>query len=139
MQIISNFFLKQIFAFNADNAFPNDTQMTVLDKLPNSFEAMNHIHCFNHTLQLSVKNLLHPFMKQLDDNDKMPALVDISNDDEDALDFEGAEEPDEEEDKVEEDEIEDALEALSSEEKEELFKNTDDVRNVIQRVSFISW
>ena len=46
---------------NADNAISNDMQGESLAGMPNSFELKNHVHCFNHTLQLSAKTLLHPF------------------------------------------------------------------------------
>jgi hypothetical protein len=37
------------------------TQGETLVEMPNSFKLKNRVHCFNHTLQLSVKTLLHPF------------------------------------------------------------------------------
>ena len=41
--------------------------------MPNSFSLENCVHCFNHTLQLSMKTLLHPFNiglgKMTDDGD----------------------------------------------------------------------
>jgi len=51
----------QILAVNVDNASLNDTQGQVLAGMANSFELENCVHCFNHTLQLSAKTLLHPF------------------------------------------------------------------------------
>ena len=53
--------MEQILSFNADNALPNDKQTTWLAELPNSFEEANHVWCFNHTLQLSTRALLHLF------------------------------------------------------------------------------
>src|SRR5882724_4378904 len=50
----------KILAFNADNATSNDTQMTKLNALDNSFNEENQVQCFNHTLQLSAKSLLKP-------------------------------------------------------------------------------
>ncbi|KAM6490968.1 hypothetical protein JOM56_013588, partial [Amanita muscaria] len=42
----------KILTFNGDNATSNDKQTTFLDKLPNSFNAINRVRCFNHTIQL---------------------------------------------------------------------------------------
>ncbi|KAG6808335.1 hypothetical protein H0H92_004443 [Tricholoma furcatifolium] len=80
---------KKIMAVNADNATSNDMQTTCLDSLANSFTRLNHVHCFNHTLQLAVKALLHPFSKtdnNADDNTTdIPDLEAIDDDeDEDA-------------------------------------------------------
>ncbi|KAF8874617.1 hypothetical protein BD779DRAFT_1410946, partial [Infundibulicybe gibba] len=44
----------KILAFNSDNATSNDTQTSKLASLTNSFEEVNRVRCFNHTLQLSV-------------------------------------------------------------------------------------
>ena len=61
----------------------------------------------------------------------MPSLVDLS--DVDKLDFKGNEEPEEEDVKdVEFDE--DVLNTLTSAQKDELLKNTDDVRRAIEKV-----
>jgi hypothetical protein len=54
-------YVTQILALNADNAASNDTQVTTLATMPNSFDAVNRVRCFNHTLQLSAKALLKPF------------------------------------------------------------------------------
>jgi hypothetical protein len=35
--------------------------MTKLDAMSNSFDEVNRVRCFNHTLQLSAKTLLKPF------------------------------------------------------------------------------
>ncbi|KAG2079078.1 hypothetical protein BDR04DRAFT_986372, partial [Suillus decipiens] len=43
---------KRILAVNADNATANDTQTMKLTSLDNSFESVNCVRCFNHTLQL---------------------------------------------------------------------------------------
>ena len=51
----------KILALNADNVTSNDTQMTKLDALDNSFDEENWVQCNNHTLQLSAKSLLKPF------------------------------------------------------------------------------
>jgi hypothetical protein len=39
----------------------NDKQTEHLDQFPNSFEALNHVQWFNHTMQLGAKALLKPF------------------------------------------------------------------------------
>jgi hypothetical protein len=54
-------YVTQILALNADNAASNDTQVTTLAAMPNSFDTVNRVRCFNHTLQLSAKALLKPF------------------------------------------------------------------------------
>ena len=51
----------KILTCNNDNAASNDTQIAKLTKLPNMFEETNHVHCFDHTLQLLAKTLLKPF------------------------------------------------------------------------------
>ncbi|KAF8869643.1 hypothetical protein BD779DRAFT_1425354, partial [Infundibulicybe gibba] len=45
---------KKILAFNGDNATSNNKQTRVLSSLPNSFDEVNRVRCFNHTMQLSV-------------------------------------------------------------------------------------
>ena len=52
---------EKVLGINADNALANDTQMSELDVLDNSFKEAYRARCFNHTLQLSVKTLLKPF------------------------------------------------------------------------------
>ena len=82
---------RQILAFNADNATSNDKQTSYLDGLPNSFEAVNHVRCFNHTMQLSVKALMKPFDTPIsldDSNVHEPTDID------DALSVEGDNEGD---------------------------------------------
>ena len=61
-------FLK-ILTFNGDNATSNDKQTTHLHALPNSFDQVNRVRCFNHTIQLSAKKLLEPFTSATDAND----------------------------------------------------------------------
>lgn len=51
----------QMLAFNGDNATSNDTQTDRLHILPNSFDSVNRVRCFNHTMQISAKGLLRPF------------------------------------------------------------------------------
>jgi hypothetical protein len=52
----------QILAWTGDNALSNDTLNTSLGDSPNnSFEAVNRVRCYNHTLNLSVQAFLCPF------------------------------------------------------------------------------
>ncbi|KAI0291392.1 hypothetical protein B0F90DRAFT_1600780, partial [Multifurca ochricompacta] len=50
--LIEHGLTNKILAFNGDNATSNDKQTVFLDKPPNSFDAANHVRCFNHTIQL---------------------------------------------------------------------------------------
>ena len=84
--------------FISDNAMSNDQQTTWLSQLLNNFESVNHIHCFNHTMQLSAKALLCPFTSSAstagiddsithealenDETDGMPGLDDLEEDEE---------------------------------------------------------
>ena len=45
----------------ADNVALNNIQREALAGIDNAFREENHVHCFNHTLQLSAKALLCPF------------------------------------------------------------------------------
>jgi len=84
--ILLNSSSQQILAMNADNATLNDTQGESLADMPNSFQLENHVCCFNHTLQLSVKTLLHPFNvglgKAMEDRDSAD-VDDLLDDDDD--------------------------------------------------------
>jgi hypothetical protein len=80
--------LPKILTINADNVMLNDKQMSHLDKLPNLFKQVNHVRCFNHTLQLSAKALLKTFDNpkpgSIDDNDaddnaQPPDLITFNN------------------------------------------------------------
>ncbi|KAF8236334.1 hypothetical protein L208DRAFT_1026569, partial [Tricholoma matsutake] len=42
----------KILSVTANNVAPNDIQREALTGMDNDFQAENHIHCFNHTLQL---------------------------------------------------------------------------------------
>ena len=73
---------RKILSFNANNASANDTQTMKLDELDNSFNKENHVHCFNHTMQLSAKALLKPFTSGLSGkqtNDDEMAITEIEN------------------------------------------------------------
>ncbi|KAG6821805.1 hypothetical protein H0H92_000756, partial [Tricholoma furcatifolium] len=126
-------------AMTADNASSNDTQTDRLNALPNSFEAINRVRCFNHTLQLSVKALLRPF--SADDDDKnddtandMPELEEICWAEEDEGE-EGEESIDDEaeDDDDGDDNNDDPFSDLSEEERAELMDKTKEVRLVISK------
>ncbi|KAG6807073.1 hypothetical protein H0H92_008924, partial [Tricholoma furcatifolium] len=77
----------KIMAINADNATSNDTQTDHLESLHNSFSHVNRVHCFNHTLNLAVKALLHPFSCKAEDDadsEQMPELMEVDEEDEDS-------------------------------------------------------
>jgi hypothetical protein len=108
----------------------------VLDELPNTFEELNLVRCFNHTIQLSAKGLLKPFYSvgstETDNeteygDDGMPALQAMDDEEE-----EGEGDPDADDD--EEEEEEDPLGALDDDEREELINNTEAVRMTLNKV-----
>jgi hypothetical protein len=106
--------------------------------LPNAFEELNRVRCFNHTIQLSAKALLKPFSSagstETDNetengDDGMPELQ--AMDDEDDKE-EGEDDPDaDDEDKEEE---EDLLTDLDDDKREELINNTEAVRTMLNKV-----
>lgn len=125
-------------AFTGDNATSNDKQTDVLHTLPNTFEELSRVRCFNHTMQLSVKALLKPFSSagsvendnETDNSDdSMPALQAI--DDEEDKD-------DTDEDEDDEEEEEDPLDALDDEEREALMNNTEAVHTTLNKVCLFS-
>jgi hypothetical protein len=71
----------------ADNASLNDTQRETLAGMDNSFEEENHVHCFNHTLQLSAKThlwLFNPALGKVAKDDgagNLDDLLDMEEDD----------------------------------------------------------
>jgi hypothetical protein len=78
--------MPQIFVWTGDNATSNDTQNTKMSTLgTNSFNKINRVRCFAHTLNLIAKSILKPFSapeKKKDsedadggDDDDMPDLV----------------------------------------------------------------
>jgi hypothetical protein len=77
----------KVHAFISDNASSNDAQTTQLQKKNNSFNVLNHVRCFNHTIQLSCKALLKPFTSYISssdaDNDNMQDLEGIEEDKDD--------------------------------------------------------
>src|SRR3984885_8697185 len=108
--------------------------------MPNSFDLENHVRCFNHTLQLSAKTLLHPFnvglgKKTTEDGD--------NNDGDDLLDEELADDTDNDDDDdglpdvPDVDDINDGIDemnALDADEREEMLADTAAVRQTVTKV-----
>lgn len=123
----------QILLFTADNATSNDKQTDYLSGLSNSFEELNQVRCFNHTIQLLAKALLKPFYS--------PGLMgkDDETDDGVVLQAMDDEEEKEEEDKMDDEdkeEEEDPFGAMDDDKGEGLIKNTEAVRIMLMKVSF---
>jgi hypothetical protein len=95
-----------------DNATFNNKQTDKLDDLSNSFEKMNCIRCFNHTMQLSAKALLKPFVTATnisgdqdsdgDDSNMPPLEEDEEDNDEEEGDKEENDDDDDEGDPLDE-------------------------------------
>ena len=122
----------------ANNASSNNVQVAALYELENSFDAANHVQCFNHTIQLSSKALIKPFNVGMgkadggveDSPGDMPSLEEFDHDDDtdddgDAGFFE---------DKDEEDDSEGESEMLSEEEHSSLMNDTSAVRETVSKV-----
>lgn len=138
--------LEQILTFVGDNATSNDKQTTRLHRLPNLFESVNHIPCFNHTMQLSAKALLRPFAcatstaevdsinEALDNDemDEMPGLKGIEDDEE--ADNDNDNNDDAGGNGNDDDEIDEEFNGLSDEEREQLLDNTAAVRGTLDKV-----
>jgi len=108
----------------------------MLDKLPNAFEELNRVRCFNHTIQLSAKGLLKPYYSAGSiatgdeteyGDDGMPALETIDDKEEESAGDPDADDDDEEDE-------EDPLGALDDNEREELISSTEDVRTTLNKV-----
>jgi hypothetical protein len=133
---------------NANSAMSNDTQGETLVEMPNSFELKNHIHCFNHTLQLSMKALLCPFNASLgkanEDGtcDNVDDLLSLGIDD-DGNDDDDDDEEDEDEDLpviLDEDDINDGidkLDALDADSHEVMMNDTAAVCEMVTKVHII--
>ena len=118
--------------------------MEKLDDLPNSFEKMNRVRCFNHTMQLSVKALLRPFVvatENSDDQDAdssdMPPSEDIEEHEQD----DDTEEVDEDEnnnddndDDDDDDDDNDPFDRLDPEAKAQLMEDMQAVRTTLNKV-----
>ncbi|GBE82246.1 hypothetical protein SCP_0406300 [Sparassis crispa] len=133
---------QKILTFNGNNATSNDKQTTELAKLPNSFEEVHRVRCFNHTLQLSAKSLLKPFNAALaklsdlqdDTPDDLPDLLgpddDGDDDDDDDVENAGMEFTDEEEIYKEVD----GLAELDDDAREALLNETADVQATLTKI-----
>jgi hypothetical protein len=126
----------------ADNASSNDTQTTTLASLNNSFNEVNRVRCFNHTLQLSAKTLLQPF------NASMSSATAASDEEGMVEDLPTLEEPDDEEDDEssalagceEADDPEDdinELDTMSGAEWDEVLEDTAVVQHAVSKVPSI--
>jgi hypothetical protein len=134
-----------MLAMNADNAAPNDTQTAILAKLKNSFEEDQRARCFNHTIQLSAKTLLHPFNTALGaagtadrasgNDDTMPDLEVIEDDDDDNDDDDDDRGAENDEAVKDADDQIDELEELEDAEREELLAATAIVRETVSKAS----
>jgi hypothetical protein len=142
----------KILAINMDNAKSNDKQTCKLASLENSFEVFNRVRCFNHTLQLAAKALLHPLnpsilggsgsqaiiskhASEMSDNDDSPlVIIDDESDDENENsggdDSGGMDDPD--------DNIDELLQ-LDSVSQRETLHHMVIVREVVSKVSSLLW
>jgi hypothetical protein len=127
---------------NANNATSNDTQGETLTDMPNSFSLKNHVHCFNHTLQLSTKTLLHPFNiglgKMTDDGDNND-VDDLPDADENGLDKDDDDDDDDDglPDVADVDDIDDSVDeqdALDADEQEEIMADTAAIHEMVSKV-----
>jgi hypothetical protein len=147
----------QILAWTGDNASSNDTQNTSLGDSPNnSFEAVNRVRCYNHTLNLSVQAFLRPFSppplkksgkgkgKARDDTEDTDDNNDYDTDDSDSDINDGDLEDDEQLPDLADistdpldnvDDVDDsAWEAMEEAERAALLAETDSVKQVITRM-----
>jgi hypothetical protein len=130
--------IPQILTFNADNVSNNDTQTDKLDDLPNSFEHINRIRCFNHTKQISARGLLEPLTAakpvnegiDVDDGDMAGInnpddMIGSDDEDEDARLDGGVNENDDDGD---------LMDGLDDDEKEDLIDSTKEAAEALQKV-----
>ncbi|HEX4019504.1 MAG TPA: hypothetical protein VHX63_00025 [Acidobacteriaceae bacterium] len=129
---------EKILSVTADNASSNNVQVAALYELENSFDAANHVRCFNHTIQLSGKALIKPFnagMGKADsgvNHDDEPSLESFDHNDDirhdaDARLFEDGDE---------EDDGDGESETLSEEELSALMDDTSAVRETVSKVCY---
>jgi len=120
----------------------NNKQTDHLDRLPNSFEEVNRVCCFNHTMQLSAKALMKPF-------DSPSAGVDLDGDGhsdaDDILSVEGGDEErdgddassasgDDQDEEDEEGHDDDPFEALDADAQQKLLEDIAAVRMMLNKV-----
>jgi hypothetical protein len=117
---------------------------TCLDDMPNAFEEVNRVRCFNHTLQLSAKALLKPFNASTSSNptegessngigDGDDIYLDELKDDDTTStgDEPGLRDEDDEDDEDDDDE-------LDEDQRAELMKETANVRAIVSKVCLVS-
>ena len=116
--------------------------------MPNSFELENHVHCFNHMLQLSAKTCLQPFNAGLGktsedcDNNNVEGFSDEDIDQDDEKNEDNEYNEDSLPISPEVDDIDDGIdgfEALEMDECEEIMTDTAAVHETVTKVcvSFI--
>ena len=125
------YWCEQILAVNADNAAANNTQTRKLASLDNSFDVVNHVRCFNHTLQLAAKALLKPFAAGLSSDEEADGPLPLLDDD---IDLESSSA---ESDGVDVDDNVDELEMLPDIDRDLLISDTTAVKATIAKVGFI--
>jgi len=114
-------------------------QTVELQNKNNSFDVSNHVHCFNHTIQLSYKALLKPFTSSTSssttDNDNMADLESIKDDDKDESEAGDAELASNTDDNTYDDI--DELNALSGEEQAIFLEATMAVKDTVAKVRML--
>lgn len=141
--------------FVGDNATSNDKQTEHLNQFPNTFDSVNRVRCFNHTLQLSVKALLRPFASAASTTSPAETYTagssdDIPDDDSDVVTLEEVDNEEEEmEDGDDEDtndkgnteegdaEVDEAFDNLTDEERMQLLDNTSAICTILDKVQFV--
>lgn len=135
-----------MLSFAGDNATSNDTQTEHLDADPNNtFESVNRVRCFNHTLNLACKSLLKPFGAEKtaapsneagDDGDESgPVDDDVDNDTCDSLpDLADVSDSGDDGEQEDDEDVEDEFEKLSDQAREDILLQTQEVRSIISKV-----
>src|SRR5271154_1253247 len=117
---------------------------TCLDDMPNAFDEVHRVRCFNHTLQLSAKALLKPFNAGMSSNAKEDELLDDAGnadvcfdelEDDDATSA-GKEPGLEDEDDNDDDDNND--DELDEAQRAELMEQTVGVRAIVSKVCIVS-
>jgi len=139
----------KILAFNADNATSNDTQTTQLASFANSFEEYNRVRCFNHTVQLSAKELLKPFnagmsgklWKNLNDGGEVEAKVDNGDGEDEDDEDDDEEDKDDDSENGDDDPVDDIdeIDEMSDDERFEIETNTGIVRETVTKVYYLKF
>ena len=122
----------------------------MLTKLPNMFEEINCVHCFNHTLQLSAKTLLKPFNVTLADgrnNHAEDNVLDLEEVNNEGSVEDGSEDDDDGDDDCDDDSDPDSaldfggaddgvneLDMLPSDEREDILEQMSDIHDAVTKV-----